>query len=81
MDGEVGCSIAEPQGPCTPPGKVGGRQQAKQVHAILEEGTLGFLSAVSASKNIPEAGSLGQARVSGPSPSWPPLTLMERRGR
>lgn len=40
------------------------------MHAILEEGTLGFLSAVNASKKIPEAGSLGQARVSGPSPSW-----------
>lgn len=74
-------SLAEPQGPHTPPGKLGRRQQAKQVHAILEEGTLGFLPAVSAPKKIPEAGSLGQARVSGPSPRWPPLTLMERRGR
>lgn len=77
----AGYSLAELQGPRTPPGKVGGGQQARQVHAILEEGTLGFLPAVSASKRIPEAGSLGQARVSGPSPGWPPLTLMERRGR
>ena len=80
--GVVGCSLSEPQGPRTPPGKVGGGgQQARQLHAILEEGTLGFLPAVSASKRIPEAGSLGQARMSGPSPGWPLLTLMERRSR
>ena len=63
-------SLAEPQGPHTPPGKVGRRQQAKQVHAILEEGTLGFLPAVSASKKIPEAVTNYKSKIQVHLPLW-----------